>query len=78
MRRTPAPPPPAPDDFGRMLTTAQVAERLGLSTDTVCKLILRGELPSVKLGTRLGQTGGIHRIPERCVNEWIARNLTTA
>ena len=82
MSRKPArkPPTPATDaaDFGRLLTAREVAARLGLCVETIRRLVLRGALPSVKLGTRLGAPGGVHRIPERCVNEWIARNLTAA
>jgi excisionase family DNA binding protein len=54
----------------RLLTGRVVAERLGVSTETVLRWARRGELPAVHLSTRA------IRFPEDAIEEWIAERTT--
>jgi len=65
-------------DFGRMLTVKEAAPIAGVSSDYLRDLCLRGEIQSVKIGTRPGKRGGRRLIPESEVQNWIARNLRAA
>lgn len=53
-----------------MLTAAQVRERLGISDDTLRKLIKTGQIPAIKVGTG---TLGHWRITEEDLNDYIER-----
>jgi excisionase family DNA binding protein len=55
----------------RLLTLRAASERLGLSDWTLRKWALQGRIDSVRLGGR-------RLIPERVVNDLIARNLQKA
>lgn len=47
-------PPISRADGNRLvLTVAEVAERLGISSDLAYDLVARGELPSLRLGRRI-------------------------
>jgi excisionase family DNA binding protein len=50
----------------RLLTTAQVAERLAVSARTVQRLVAAGLLPALRLGVRL------LRFDPEAVERWIA------
>jgi excisionase family DNA binding protein len=51
-----------------VLTFEQVGRQLmGVSARTVRRLVERGELPTVRIGTRVG-------VPARAVEEWVDRN----
>ena len=65
----------ARQDFGAMLPTKEAAVRMGISIWHLRDLCLRGEMSSVKIGSRPGQRGGRRLIPECEINAWIARNL---
>jgi excisionase family DNA binding protein len=45
-------PPPKEIKLEPLLTVAQVAELLGKSIDAVRKMVYRGDLPAVRMGTR--------------------------
>ena len=62
-------------DIGPLLTTKEAAARLRMSTDYLIGLALRGEIPSIKLGSRPGQKGGRRLFPESEVAAWVLRNL---
>ena len=64
-----------PKDIGALLTTKEAAARMRVSVDYLVTIALRGELASIKLGTRPGQCGGRRLFPESEVNAWLARNL---
>ncbi len=68
----------APKDFGTLLTTKEAAARMRVSVDYLVTLALRGEIASIKLGTKPGQRGGRRLFPESEINAWLARNLRTA
>lgn len=51
-------------------TYAQTAERLGVSKQTVLRLVTTGELPAVEVGRRC------HRILESDLAEWAASHRT--
>ena len=61
-----------------MLTSAEAAQRLNCSVSTIRKLVLRGELASAKIGTRVGQRGGKHLIPEGAIDQWLNVNVSFA
>ncbi len=65
-------------DYGAMLPLKQAAARLGISVWHARDLCLRGEIASVKLGTRPGKRGGRRLIPESEINAFIERNLRRA
>jgi excisionase family DNA binding protein len=65
-------------DVGPLLTTREAAERMRVSRDFLTTIALRGELASVKLGTRPGQRGGRRLFPLSEVDGWIAKRLRTA
>lgn len=56
-----------------VLSTAQAADRMGVSTTFVRTLIKRGELAA----TLIGGTAG-YRIRASAVDDWLLRNQTTA
>jgi excisionase family DNA binding protein len=56
-----------------VLSTAQAADRMGVSTTFVRSLIKRAELPA----TLIGGTAG-YRIRASAVDEWLLRNQTTS
>lgn len=53
----------------RLLTARQVADRLGLSTETVLSWVRRGELPAFKLGRAI-------RFREDDLDAWLAQRAT--
>ena len=57
---------------GRLLTARVVAERLGVSAETVLRWARRGELPSVHLSNRA------IRFPETALDEWLEERTTPA
>ena len=65
-------------DIGALLTTKEAAARMRVSVDYLVTLALRGEIPSIKLGTLPGKRGGRRLFPESEVNGWLARNLRSA
>ena len=64
--------------IGALLTTKEAAARMRVSVDYLVTLALRGEVASIKLGTRPGARGGRRLFPESEINGWLARNLRTA
>ena len=52
---------------GRLLTTREVAEALGLATETVLRRWRRGEIPG---GIRLASN--VLRFRESAIEEWLA------
>jgi len=62
-------------DVGPLLTTREAAGRMRVSRDFLTTIALRGELQSVKLGTRPGQRGGRRLFPQSEVDGWIAKRL---
>ena len=66
------------EDLGELLTTKQVAERLKSSTDYVIRLALRGEIASIKIGSRPGAKGGRRLFPAREVERWLEAKLQRA
>lgn len=62
-------------DYGRLVPLPEAAERLGVSVCHLRDLCLRGEMASVKIGTRPGKRGGRRLIPESELSAWVARNL---
>ena len=56
----------------RLLTAHVVAERLGLSTETVLRWARRGDLPSIHLSNRA------IRFPEDRLDEWLQERATPA
>jgi len=50
---------------GRLLTGRQVADRLGVSTKTVLRWALDGQLPSIRLSSRA------IRFPEDALDAWL-------
>lgn len=63
---------------GALMTTKEVAARLRTTTDHVTRLALRGELPSLKLGTRPGKRGGRRLFPADEIERWIAAHVARA
>jgi excisionase family DNA binding protein len=57
---------------GRLLTARQVAERLGVFPGTVLRWIRREQLPAIRL------PGGVLRIDEGALDEWLAARATGA
>jgi len=55
----------------RLLTAREVADRLGLSTETVLAWVRRGELPAFRLGRAV-------RFRESDLDEWLAKRATAA
>ena len=55
---------------GRLLTARQVADTLGVSTETVLRWARHGDLPSIQLSTRA------IRIPETQLENWLAERAT--
>jgi excisionase family DNA binding protein len=53
-----------------LLTTREVAELLGVSTETVLRWVRRGELPAIRL------PGGALRFPEATLYAWLAERAT--
>lgn len=59
---------------GRLvLTAAETAEVLGISTSAVVKMVRRGDLPRVDLGGMR-----VLRIPTAAVEELVARSVVSA
>jgi excisionase family DNA binding protein len=56
---------------GRLLTARDVANRLGLSTETVLSWVRRGELPAFKLGRAI-------RFREADLDQWLQARATSA
>jgi excisionase family DNA binding protein len=54
----------------RLLTARDVAERLGVSTETVLRWVRCGELPAFKL------PGGAIRFREDALDRWLAERAT--
>ncbi len=67
-----------PKDIGPLLTTKEAAARLRVSTDYLIGLALRGEIASIKLGSRPGQRGGRRLFPESEINGWLVRHVRAA
>lgn len=65
-------------ELGPLMTTREVAARLRVSQDHVVRLALRGELPSLKVGSRPGQRGGRRLFLARDVDAWIAARVSRA
>ena len=65
-------------DIGPMLTTKEAAARMRVSVEYLMTLALRGEIASIKIGTKPGQRGGRRLFPESEINAWLARHLRTA
>ena len=65
-------------NIGALLTTKEAAARMRVSVDYLVTLALRGEVASLKLGTRPGQRGGRRLFPESEIEGWIARHLRAA
>jgi excisionase family DNA binding protein len=55
---------------GRLLTARQVAELIGVSTETVLRWTRRGELPAIRL------PGGALRYREADLDDWLSRRAT--
>jgi len=55
---------------GQLLTARQVAELLGVSTETVLRWTRRGDLPALRL------PGGAIRYREPDLDEWLAARTT--
>ena len=55
---------------GRLITTCEVAERLGVCAETVLRWVRRGELPAIRLPS------GALRFPETMLDEWLAAHAT--
>jgi excisionase family DNA binding protein len=55
---------------GRLLTAREVADRLGVTAETVLRWTRRGELPAFKL------PGGAIRFREAELDEWLERHAT--
>lgn len=51
-----------------LLKVEEAAQRLGIKRSLAWRLVRSGDLPSVRLGRLV-------RIPERALEEWIARQL---
>jgi excisionase family DNA binding protein len=56
---------------GQLLTARSVAEHLGLSTETVLRMVRRGELPAFRLGRAI-------RFREHEVEAWLEQRATPA
>jgi excisionase family DNA binding protein len=56
----------------RLLTAREVAERLGVSTETVLRWVRRGELSAIRL------PGGALRFRETAFEAWLAARATGA
>jgi excisionase family DNA binding protein len=56
----------------RLLTAREIAERLGVSTETVLRWTRRGELPGFRL-----PSGGL-RFCETAFEDWLAARATAA
>ncbi len=54
----------------RLLTAREVAERLGVSPETVLRWVRRRELTAIKL------PGGAIRFQEHVLDEWLAKRAT--
>ena len=65
------------DSNEKMLSVKEVAYVLGVSRDSVSRLIRRGELKAVRL-PRMGGHGAnrIYRVPESMVNLFRTGNMT--
>ncbi len=48
----------------RLLSAEQVMERLNIKRSTFWKMVLSGELPSIKIGR-------LRRVPEQALKAWI-------
>jgi excisionase family DNA binding protein len=59
-----------------MLTAAQVCEQLGISRETLRKLINDGEIAAMKAGPR--NPRGHWRISEAALDDYIKRNTVNA
>jgi excisionase family DNA binding protein len=57
--------PTEPDPAGLLLTVEEAAERLRLGRTFVYRLIMSGELESVKVGR-------LRRVPAECLPEYVA------
>lgn len=66
------------NEIGELFTTKEAAARMRISTDTLTVMALRGDIPSIKLGTRRGQRGGRRLFPVAEVEAWLQRNLKAA
>lgn len=55
---------------GHLLTARQVADTLGLSTETVLRWTRRGDLPAIRL------PGGALRYLEHDLDDWLAHRAT--
>jgi excisionase family DNA binding protein len=56
------------DKYGKMLKPEEVQERLNVTRGHVYKLSKRDGFPSVRVG-------GMLRVPEKALDEWIERQL---
>lgn len=65
----------APRAIGPLLTTREAAMRMRVSRDYLINLALRGEIASIKLGTRPGERGGRRLFPASEIDDWVGRNL---
>lgn len=54
---------------GQLLTAREVADQLGLSTETVLSWVRRGELPAFRLGRAI-------RFREDDLNAWLRQRAT--
>lgn len=55
---------------GRLLTAREVAERLGVSSETVLRYVRKGILPAIRL------PGGAIRFREDWLEDWLAARAT--
>lgn len=67
-----------PPAFGALLSLKDAAPRMGVSVWHLRDLCLRGEIQSVKIGSRPGVRGGRRLVPESEINAWISRHLRAA
>jgi excisionase family DNA binding protein len=56
------------EDYDRMLTVQDVQKHLGLSKNTMTKILANSSFPKIKLGNR-------YRIPEQKYLKWLENNM---
>lgn len=65
-------------DIGPLLTSHEAAARMRVSRDYLLTLALRGEIASIKIGTRPGCRGGRRLFPAAEIDRWIGSRLGRA
>jgi excisionase family DNA binding protein len=56
------------EDYEKMLTVQEVQKHLGLSKNTMTKILAVGSFPKIKIGNR-------YRIPEQKYLKWLEANM---